>query len=236
LTATAVPMRTRSRQKLPRASEGAGSAVTEMFWRPRPEAVALLSQVMSRLPASDVFMVQFVASLGDAGAGRVARDFALASVAVIGRTLLLSAGVMDVAEDLPGMEISWRGTDRGRAKFVSIVPDSGISGLYYARLAGTAAEAARISKSPQGAWLGAGHDFRMLVFESPPPSRSPATMALAACCQGSVLAVGAGATRLADLQATAGQVQRAGGTLLGTVLYDAPSVRRATPWRNLLRR
>ncbi len=229
MTANAVRVRTRSRPKLP--PDGDEAATGEMFWRPRTEAVALLSQVMSRLPPSDVFMVQFIASLGDAGAGRVARDFALACVAVIGRTLLLSSSGADGPDDSSGIEVTWRGPDRSRGKIVSIVPDSGISGLYHGRLAGTAAEAARISKNPQGSWLGASHEFRMLVFESPMPSRSPATLVLAAYCQGSVLTVGAGATRSADLQAAAGQVQRAGGTLLGSVLYDAPSFHGGMPWQ-----
>lgn|GEM_PF-2140085 len=231
MTASVVRARTRVRLKPPLVPDAARCDVGEMFWRPRPEAVALLSQVMSRLPAGEFFMVQFIASLGETGAGRVARDFAVASVALIGRTLLLSSNTADAADEPSGLDIGWRGNERGRGKMLSIVPDSGVAGLYHGRLSGTAAEAARIAKNPQGAWIGANHDFRMLVFESPAPQRSPGTLALAACCQGSVLCVGAGRTRLAEWQATTGQVQRAGGTVLGSVLYDAPSLRPRMPWR-----
>lgn len=59
---------------------------------------------------------------------------------------------------------------------------------------------------------------------SPAPNVSPATLAYAAGCHGSILTVAAGVTRLPVLLATLRQVRHAGGTILGTVLFEAPRV------------
>ena len=178
-----------------------------------PEAVALLAEILARLHDVETPLVQFVAAC-PAGGGRVARDFAVAAVARLGRTLLLSSqnGEADAtASPMRTVTLMSGGAD-------TIVPDTSIPGLYYRHVSepsGQAIQTGALDTQP----------FRMIVIVSATPSLSPAALTCARYCHGSIIMVAAGVTRLQALQTTARQIRHAGGTVLGTVLFDAPRVR-----------
>lgn len=205
-------------------------ALAEGGWKKRAEAAGLLSEVMSRLHASDLQLLQFIPASPAGDCGDVARAFAIASVAGLGRTLLIAAGP-DGARAHGSHPASRQIPQHGAGRGYGIAPDPAITGLYHMRLQGGAPEMARIAGSPQHAWAGRMADFRMLVVASASPDWYPETLLICPFCRGSVLTVAAGLTRLDELQATARQLQQAGGVLLGTVLHDAPRLAGGRPWR-----
>jgi hypothetical protein len=199
--------------------------------------VALLSQVLARLHGLDVPVIQFIQVSANAKPASVARDFAEASLSKLGRTLLARLREPDVTE---AAVPDGRGTAEGRCRaskltkgVPEIVPDAAMHGLYHTRIGQGCGEANQLSHVPPAIWLGEARiDFRLLVIDCGPLAQTPAAVELASRCHGSILTVEAGATQLAVVRAVAQQVQIAGGTLLGSVLYDAPPLpaKRAGRW------
>jgi hypothetical protein len=205
---------------------------------PKQEAVALLSRVMARLHGLDVPVVQFIQVSVDSKPAMVARDFAEASLSRLGRTLLASLYEPEIAR--PSLPDASGGTAVGRRRArkpandaPDIVPDAALHGLYHARIGLGCGETSQMSFVPPAVWLGEARiEFRLLVIDCGPLERTPAAVELASRCHGSILTVEAGATQLSAVRAAAQQVQIAGGTLLGSVLYDAPDLpaRRTGRW------
>jgi len=191
---------------------------------PKPEAVALLSQVVARLHGIDVPVVQFIQVSGGLKPSNVPRYFAEACLSRLGRTLL--AGLHNPRPPQVGASSgNLRGTIVGRRRarklasdMPDIVPDVGVEGLYHVRIGAGPGE---FSQVPPAVWLGEARlEFKFLVIDCGPLDVNPAAVELASRCHGSILTVAAGITRLAQAQAVAQHVQVAGGTLLGSVLYD----------------
>jgi hypothetical protein len=211
--------------------QGSAPAGIKPAWQPKAEAVALLGEVLSRMTTSELPIVQFIPATAGHTCGDVARDFAIAAVARLGRTLLVAADPGCSAEPGAPHPVAWRVPERGRFKPSGLVPDPMISGLYHMRLQGGAAEAAKLAIESQAGWNAAAADFRMVVIESLSPSRSPETLLMSPACRGAVLTVLAGVTRLAEVEAAARQIGNAGGILLGCVLHEARASAFTLPWR-----
>ncbi len=199
--------------------------------QPKAEAVGLLSQVVARLHGLDVPVVQFIQVTADPRRASVARDFAKASLTRLGRTLLASLHETEILKaGLPvetggGMVVGRRRARKPANDTPDIVPDATIQGLYHTRIGAGCGETNQMSHVPPAVWLGEARlDFRLLVIDCGPLERNPAAVELTSRCHGSILVVAAGATRLPQIRAAAHQVQIAGGTLLGAVLYDTPSL------------
>jgi hypothetical protein len=200
-------------------------------FRPRSEAVLLLSQVLARVHGIELPAIQFVRVTQSEGGGHVARCFAEACVARLGRTLLVklssSAGAASadaenkVAPDAIARPDSRRRPRKPGCDMQEIVPDAVLPGLYHARCSDLGDPFAA-APGPEAAWLGRGKpDFRLLVIDCGTVQECALGLDFASRCHGTVLSVAAGTAPLAQIQATIRQVQLAGGTLIGSVLYDA---------------
>lgn len=218
---------------------GAGAGRLRAGCKPKSEALALLSQLLARLHGIDVPVVQVIQASPRAHPSHIARSLAEASTATLGRTLLVSlhapgeqqAGVS--APAAAGLVVRRRRAKKGVSDAPEIVPDSSLPGLYHAGIGCQSDEATRIDYVPPGVWLGGVNlNFRLLIIDCGPLDLCPAAVEVASRCHGSVLGVAAGVTRLAEVQMVAAQVQLAGGRLLGSVLYDAPTA----PWPKHLSR
>ena len=178
-----------------------------------PAARALLAEIVARLSHADLPIVQVMAVCSRSRATGVALGLAVAAVSGFGRTLLVNDSGMHTDTTMPRLP--------GRSVH-AVIPDAAVPGLYHREF-----DEALLDREPSPAQTGraAANTFRMLVLASRSPTDSPSGLGHAARCHGTLLAVAAGVTRLADIQATARQLQLAGGTLLGTVLYDAPRFR-----------
>jgi hypothetical protein len=203
--------------------------------RPRVEAVALLSHVVAHLHGFDVPVVQFIQVSPYLERTDIARAFAEASLTRLGRTLL--ASVYDrqplqnglIAGSAQPNLARRRRTQKTTIKLPEIEPDASLSGLYHARIGFGNRESDTASQAATETWLGEARvDFRALVIDCGPLERNPTAVELASRCHGSILTVAAGITRLEEIRTTAHQLQVAGGTLIGTVLYGMPSVQRVT--------
>ena len=199
------------------------------LYHPRPAAAVLLAQVLARLPGVVVPVVQFIqASPGDFGAA-VVRSFAEAALPRLGRTLLVtlpSMGVRSRQADTCSVPVAQVGRRRARKAVggtLEIVADLCLSGLYHARI-GCETEEQSSSPGQPSAWLsGAKLDFRLMVIDCGAIEDNPVAIELASRCHGSVLSVAAGDTSLSQVHVSAKHIRLAGGTMLGTVLYDAPT-------------
>jgi len=212
---------------------------------PKPEAVALLSQVVARLHGLDMPVVQFIHVSADRGAASPARDFAEASLERLGRTLLASLhsphdpGQAAYGSDPTGTAIGRRRTRKPAIDVPEIVPDVGRQGLYHACIGAGSIEAGQVSQVPPAVWLGEARlDFRILVIDCGPLAANPAAVELVSRCHGSILVVTSGTTLLDEIRDAARQVLLAGGTLLGSVLHDASPAPRYSkpPWLQRLAR
>jgi hypothetical protein len=208
----------------------------------KPEALALLSEIKARLHGVDMPVVQFINLSGEASAANVTASFAQASAACIGRTLLVRPRQPGSQEDRrlaatpPLATIPRRRTRKAVSASIEIVPDSIVPGLCHAYLGGEPAEASTSRSSPSEIWLdGVTLDFKLIVIESSAPERAPATLDLATRCHGNVLVVTASMTRLSQVRSVMRQIQLAGGTLMGSVLHDAPTIQRLSIISKLLR-
>jgi len=104
-----------------------------------------------------------------------------------------------------------------------LVPDAVLPGLYHARCT-ELSDPFAAAPGPEAAWLGRGKaDFRLLVIDCGPVPDCAVALDVASRCHGTVLGVAAGSAPLAQIEATARQVRLAGGTVIGSVLYDALS-------------
>ena len=189
----------------------------------------LLSEIMARLHGVDMPVLQFIEVSEDGGAADVAASFALASAACVGRTLLvrlqpgesrdrLQISVADQQQTAPGPR-----TRKAPEETFEIVPDSAVAGLCHAWVRYDPTRSFRNRNNMADTWLdGVSLDFRLVVIESRSPERCPATLDLATRCHGSVLVVKAGQTSLSEARIVMRQVQIAGGTLIGSVLHEAP--------------
>jgi hypothetical protein len=194
---------------------------------PKQEAISLLSHVLARLHGLDVPVVQFIQVSCDARAPSVARDFAEAALTKLGRTLIASLHEPEKpAASFPeggGMAAGRRRVRKPVNGSHDIVPDGTVDGLYHARIGSVCGEPNKLSHVPPAIWLGEARiEFRLLVIDCGPLERNPAAVELASRCHGSILTVEAGITQLSMVRSAAQQVQIAGGTLLGSVLYNAP--------------
>jgi hypothetical protein len=221
------PVRAAGARPLRMASE---STALACVCNPKQEAVALLSQVLARLHGLDVPVVQFIQVSADATPAMVARHFAEASLTRLGRTLLASLRDPGIARPSQPDGSAGTATVRRRARKPAndapdILPDAALHGLYHARIGLGCGESNQVSHVPPAIWLGEARiDFRLLVLDCGPLERTPAAVELVSRCHGSILTVEAGATQLSAVRAAAQQVQIAGGTLLGSVMYNAPYV------------
>ena len=206
---------------------------------PKPEAVLLLSEIMARLHGVDMPVVQFINVSGEAGAADITASFAQASAACVGRTLLVHLGQPGPREGTrlgvahPVATIPRRRARKAVPDSIEIMPDSVVPGLCRAYLGGEQAGAYSKKSSSCETWLdGMTFDFKLIVIESGSPERAPAALDLATRSHGNVLIAAAGMTRLAQTRIVVRQIQLAGGTLMGSVLYDAPSIPRLSviPW------
>ena len=207
--------------------------------RPKKEAVALLSEIIARLHGVDMPVIQFIQVSGEGDAADVPASFAHASAACLGRTLLVRSGPpkadarQHIAAAPTVATVSRRRTRKVISETIEIVPDSAVPSLFYAFLGREPAEASFLtSPSLEKRLDGVTLDFKLVVIESGPPERCPASLDLATRCHGSVMVVSAGITTLSQSRIVMRQVQLAGGTLLGSVLHDAPSLPRLSmiPW------
>lgn len=183
-------------------------------------ARALLAEVVARLSQADLPIVQIIAACGLSRAAGVAQDLAAAAALTYGRTLLVTddgeSGQHLTAQRSPGKGVH------------EIIPDAAVTGLYHRRF-----DEGLLEREPSPVPTGrtAPKSFRMLVLASRSPIDCPSGLSHATRCHGTIVAVAAGVTRLADVQATARQLDLAGATVLGTVLYDAPSFRLWPGWK-----
>jgi len=188
------------------------------------EAVCLLANVIAQLRGVDQPIVQFVPASCDLECRGVVRDFTVAAVARLGRTLLLT-----FPDNRPTMqELGGNGASSNIARLrnpypTAFTPDSLVPGLYYKILEEDQFD---LPSFPSDDKLANDQNFKMMVVESMAPSQSPVTLAQAGSCHGTILMVAAGLSRLDDIQATARKLRHAGGTLFGTILFNAPSIRR----------
>ena len=206
---------------------------------PKPEAIALLAEIIARLHGVDMPVVQFINVSGDSSAAEATASFAQASAACLGRTLLVRLGQPESQERWrigtapPVATLSRRRTRKAVTESTDIVPDSTTPGLWHAYVRCGPSETSLAKFSSPGNWLdGVTLDFKLVVIESLSPEVCPVTLELATRCHGSVLLVTAGITSLSQSRIVMRQIQLAGGTLVGSVLYDAPPVPRLStiPW------
>ncbi len=200
--------------------------IDPVAFHPQPEAIALLAEVLARFHNVALPAVQFIDACPRSGGSQIAREFAVASVSKFGRTLLLAQGTQAQLAKHRAAGNATRALANGTH---TLTPDSTIPGLYHRKLEDEAVEvsdlAVQIGRSA------ANKAFRMLVFASSAPGVSPSVLIQAARCQGSIITVAAGITRLSAIQNTARQIHSAGGSVFGTILFDAPCLRRVTPLR-----
>ena len=206
--------------------------------RPKPEAVALLSEIIARLHGVDMPVVQFINVSGESSAAAVTASFAQASAICLGRTLLVRLCRPEPQDGrtesaLPVATPPRQRTRKAAAESIEIVPDSTVPGLCHAYVRRESAETSLEKFSSSENLLDClTLDFKLIAIESLSPEGCPATLELATRCHGSVLLVTAGKTSLSQLRIVMRQVQLAGGTLMGSVLNDAPSAARLSviPW------
>jgi hypothetical protein len=196
--------------------------------RPQPQATALLSQVLAYLRGIDVPVLQFVQVSENGATSGVARSFADASLAWLGRTLLVSLGNTPPSALQPsGGKETVPFTDRRQATKpladqTNIVPDAEVPELYYARIGPAVTEAIAASRVQPSVWLGeARSNFRFLIIDCGSFAGNPVAVELASRCHGSILTVCAAHTTLVEVRAASRQLRLAGGRLLGSVLYNA---------------
>lgn len=182
------------------------------------------------------FVAQFVASTRGEGASAVAAGFAEAAAAQWGGSVLL----IDCATPDPSAVAPFRPAPQSLAEAFAkkispqggaqvalqsaVQPATSRGGVVLARL--TAAEGAfsRLDLSDLGRLLDAARQvFPIIVLDCPPPSESPESLALARCCDGTVLVVGAGEASRSRVLQTRADIERAGGQVLGCVLNKARS-------------
>ncbi len=179
----------------------------------KPEASALLAEVLAQLHEVDRPILQFMPA-GPTGPGtQMAHDFAAAAIGRFGRVLLLDnkVGCLSSQEVLPPR----RGNQKARRS--SVVPNTQIAGLYHGQLSETSIQSIAADAKEFG-------QFRTIILQDAAPVTCPGSLDRSRHCHGTIVTVAAGKTRLPEVQATARQIARAGGKLLGVVLYDAPVV------------
>ncbi len=188
-----------------------------------PAALLMLGEVLARLAGTPRPVVHIVAASACVNASQVARDFAAAAATRFGRTLLVSSSPCGARAETGLRGLSWLMNGMLGGEPDGITPDISVPGLYYTSLAVHNPGPLAV---PLESWLNGPQDFRMIVIELPAVAVDPRTLAVSVRCHGSVLAVGAGTTRLAELRNSARQLASAGVALLGTVLQDAPRIGR----------
>ena len=161
-------------------------------------------------------------------AGQVALEFAIASARQFGKTLLVSAGDCARSDASGARELSWRMTQMLGGANDGVMPDAVISGLYHSQPPQAGFPG---GQPPIASWQSAPRDFRMIVLDAPHIGANPKWLASAQGSSGSVLSVAAGPTRHNALLALQRQLNRPGVNILGTVLYDAPTIRLRLPWQ-----
>jgi hypothetical protein len=189
----------------------------------------LLSEIMARLHGIEMPVVQFIHASGEGNVRQAAGSFARASAACLGRTLLVRrqpVGAPPLTQAASAASMPTVSRRRARKSVVDafeIVPDSAMASLFHVQIGRETQGSLQAMQASPEAWLDSiTLDFRLIVIESDAPERSLATLELARRCHGSVLVVTAGTTSLSQARTAMRQVQLAGGTLLGSVLQDAP--------------
>jgi hypothetical protein len=243
LNAPFAPLRRRARNDAPQSLQlsSASKEVSRTF-RPRAEAITLLSEIMARLHGLDMPVIQFIQISPEPDAAEVAVSFAQASATCLGRTLLARLGVSELQyQPSAAVKGSVATVTRRRTRKVDpdtldIVPDSAVAGLCHARLGSDYGDASHATRALPESWLdNVALDFRLVVIGSDAPERCPAALDLATRCHGSILVTTAGKTSLPQSRGVIRQVQLAGGVILGSVLHNAPPPPRLR-WPKLLPR
>jgi len=187
------------------------------------QAVSLLGEILARLHGLAKPVVQVVPAMAGQTPDQVAFDLAVAASAHLGRTLLVSAGLHE-SPDLSGArELAWRMTRLLGGVPDTIMPDALVACLYHAQPVGGA--------MPIPLWKNAAQDFQLILLDCPPIATHPQTLAAARGCDGAVLTVAAGVTRMDHLRAAQRQLASAQVPVLGTVLHDAMRMDIRPPWR-----
>lgn len=195
----------------------------------RPHAAFLhLFHAIKAMNRDDApFVVQVLASSRGEGASAVAAGFAEAAAAQWGGSVLLidcAAPVPSGAPFRPAPQSLAEAFAKRGALQCAVQPAPNRPGVVLARL--TAAEGAfsRLDLSDLGRPLEAARQtFPIIVLDCPPPSEAPESLALARCCDGTVLVVAAGAASRSRVLQTRADVERSGGQILGCVLNKARS-------------
>ena len=181
----------------------------------RVEASALLAEILACLHGVELPIIQLMPASPTGLPDNISSEFAAASAAQFGRTLLLDARAR-IASNNGGQAIQSHSKKQRRP--LAAVPDGAIPGLYH-RLASDIPFEMVTTETPDA------HPFRMVVVRSGSPEVCPSGLNHARQCNGTILTVAAGLTRLLELRTTARQIHNSGGTLLGVVLFDAPKLR-----------
>ena len=186
-----------------------------------PEGCSLLTQILLETSNVERPIVQFIASCADATNCDVPRQFAVAAVERLGRTLLISAKKSSASSNVDAA--SARLAKLLGCDSEPVTPDVSVPGLYHRCLneASIDDSDARLD-ADQSALAG----YRMIVLQCRPIAGSVATLRYASEATASVLMVASGKTRLDMIQTSTRQITRAGGRVVGAVLFDAP----CPPW------
>jgi hypothetical protein len=179
LNAPFAPLRRRARNDAPQSLQlsSASKEVSRTF-RPRAEAITLLSEIMARLHGLDMPVIQFIQISPEPDAAEVAVSFAQASATCLGRTLLARLGVSELQyQPSAAVKGSVATVTRRRTRKVDpdtldIVPDSAVAGLCHARLGSDYGDASHATRALPESWLdNVALDFRLVVIGSDAPER-----------------------------------------------------------------
>jgi hypothetical protein len=165
-------------------------------------SLSLLWRIRCYLPSVTPVVLQFVPCAVQDVADSVACAFARATAATLGRTLLINAREIASAQ---------------------ILPDAFTPRLYHQNLSGAGLYARLAQVGAAVLQNGSLTMFRFLIINHASPLSGDGVCAAAPFCTGTILVVRAGVTDLACIKSAAGRIASIGGTVLGTVLTDAPA-------------
>jgi hypothetical protein len=202
--------------------------------KPEPTAIALLSQVLAFLHGIEVPVVQFVQVSGATVSSGVARSLAEASLACLGRTLLVSfrsvsgQTILSKPKHESGFSKFCKLDQESTTDTADIIPDAQEPNLFHARIEPGLVGSTRSSVVPPAIWLGEVRtDFRLMILDCGSFASNPGAIELASRCHATIFTVCRAETSLSEIHFSARQLHLAGGRLLGTVLYDAQPSRSA---------
>lgn len=183
---------------------------------PRPEFVRLHHLIEAQRAAGQSLTLMLASATAGQGATTVAEGYAAVSILEPGATLLLRFGEepdLDRRDNRPGLVEAQRQGDLDAA----IVPQTP-----------TAAAQARLGATASSGELRAllallRTRFRTVVIDAPPVLDRPDALPLARLVDGIVLVAQAGRARVDEVQEARLQLERAGGSVIGSVFNRAKS-------------